>query len=501
VSFSAEGMRGENGQLTRFVRAHRGIFGPNFVLKAIEWGLAKDRRAYTWLGFDEAVVVKPEEEEKHGHGVTTTNGAATNGHAHGQALARQLATGSAKRRHVPSPSLPTPPDSPSPGLVAPDIGTSGRASVVKSTHARIAAHSYTPLTIARDALHLFASMRGIGYAFGPPIRSLAPSPPRDHLAFLRCAVYRSIKAHLISISCFLIIIHRQTLVPTLLHQYLLPFLSLAQVQPLANVLAYLSVGLSLQSDMQVGSDNQSIICLLLSHLPLPAAIRPTFDSREWAPMFDRPFQPESVTVFWSQQWHPLFRKPFTMVGYEPMVMVVGKLGGKKAGRAAGAVIVFMLSAWMHDQGKLLTFTSSSRSDSLSSPAFWSARYGLDPSILPPLSFIERYGAWIFFLWQAIAVSLESLFTGLTGRRVRGPIARIWSYACIVGVGCLAGKSWFVRSLVFLFWWRRTRADEVSALTLRIALGFVKDLPTIEHWGWQRFVLPTAAIAPPPLYVV
>lgn len=53
----------------------------------------------------------------------------------------------------------------------------------------------------------------------------------------------------------------------------------------------------------------------------------------------------------SNSWHALFRKPFTSVGYEPTSAFVGRFAGKRAGRAAGALVVFALSGWMHAQGE------------------------------------------------------------------------------------------------------------------------------------------------------
>lgn len=42
---------------------------------------------------------------------------------------------------------------------------------------------------------------------------------------------------------------------------------------------------------------------------------------------------------------------------------------------------------------------------------------------------------------------------------------------------------------------------MSVPARRIALGLVEGLPEVERWGWQRFVIPSAALAPPPLWTV
>lgn len=78
------------------------------------------------------------------------------------------------------------------------------------------------------------------------------------------------------------------------------------------------------------------------------------------------------------------------------------------------------------------------------------------------------------MWQAAAVIIEGLVIKLFRTKLKGPGARAWSYFCIVGVGCWAGRAW-------------------------IAQGLVDGLPGMDRWGWQRFVVPTVALAPPPLW--
>lgn len=73
---------------------------------------------------------------------------------------------------------------------------------------------------------------------------------------------------------------------------------------------------------------------------------------------------------------------------------------------------------------------------------WSARHGLaSPLEQIPLSFLERWGAWVFFVAQAVAVGLEGTFARVTGKRFAGRGATLWAWAWIMGVGLLAGKSW------------------------------------------------------------
>lgn len=376
-------------------------------------------------------------------------------------------------------------------LYEPDIGTRGAPALVKSSQKSYAAsHPSSPLTIFLNSFHLLTSLRGFGYAFGPP--SHHRHPRKHSLHFLRSALASLAISHLISITCLALIIHRHSAVPSLLSHLSLP---LRALQPTANVLSYLAVGVSLHAQMETGFAMASIAFVVgtaILRALLPPAFRPApFDSREFPPLFDTPYKPKSVTKFWSAQWHALFRfvssppflaarltvrrrKPFLSVGYDPVTRLVSRALGKHAGRAIGAFTVFALSAWMHDQ------------------ALCSARHLLPAG--PPLSFSLRYGGWIFFLSQGVAVFLEGVFTRLTGRRVRGGVGLAWSYFCIVGLGLLAGRSWCVPFLSIFC----RGADELSR---RIALGLVEGLPEVQRWGWQRFVVPSAALAPPPLWMV
>lgn len=272
------------------------------MLKALEWGFAKDRSAYTWLGFDEARVVQPSEADSSSPG-TPTLSPQPNGKTPSSSQLTTALNGTSSTLRTRA-TLSNPPPSPLPpsGTIAePDVGESGRPARVKRRHRRFAADSATPLSIALDALHLLTAMRGIGYAFGPPPKSLAPSPPKARGEFFRRAAARFVRSHIIATIGVWVIIERHRLVPQFLQAYLLPFVTVVQVQPLANVLAYLAVGVSLHAQMLVGFEGAAIVFLAIDYLPLPEAIKPTFDSREWPDLFHRPFEPETVTIFWSQQ--------------------------------------------------------------------------------------------------------------------------------------------------------------------------------------------------------
>lgn len=56
----------------------------------------------------------------------------------------------------------------------------------------------------------------------------------------------------------------------------------------------------------------------------------------------------------------------------------------------------------------------------------------------------------------------------------GILARIWTFSIVIGLGLVAGRSW-------------------------VKTGLVKGLPGVENWSWERFLLPTVALAPGPLF--
>lgn len=312
-------MTGADGRLCR-------IFGPYGVLKALEWGFARDRSSYTWLGFDKAEVVQPEEEEQtpSSSGAETEGSTALNASSTTTALETDTSTmATAQQRRGRAVSLPTPPDSPTlgpsltnghpspsitpkkpthhraPSVGEPDIGTSGKPAFVKRLHTRFNASHSSPLSIALDGLHLLTSMRGIGYSFGPPIASLAPTPPKGRWQFARRTAWRFVRSHVISTCCLLILMERHRRVPALLS--LVSGLDMKQTQAVADVMSYIAVGVSLHAQMLVGFEGAKLVFLGMDYLPLPEKVKPTWDAREWPDLFYRPFEPVSVTVFWSQQ--------------------------------------------------------------------------------------------------------------------------------------------------------------------------------------------------------
>lgn len=320
---------------------------------------------YTWIGCDvvgsgrvgngkvgkASIVAKSDSEQEQEISVVKANGKVN------EEVTKRITRSSGPRVE---PELPTEANGTT-KLIHSDLGSvPGRPSLLKSSHALEARNHDSAFTIFVSSIHLAISMRGIGYAFGPTKNLVADSLPRGSVAFLKAAIYGLIKSHIVSTISLLIIIHHRTTLPIFLGNYL-PFVPPAGLQYLSNILAYLSVGMSLHAQMVLGFDGFSICFLLATNLlrfVLPKSFifrPPPFDSRQYPPLFNNPFAPQSVTHFWGECWHLYFKMPFVSVGYYPVVKVVTRLMGKQVGRAVGAYVVFGLSCWMHDQGRLSEF--------------------------------------------------------------------------------------------------------------------------------------------------
>lgn len=73
-------------------------------------------------------------------------------------------------------------------------------------------------------------------------------------------------------------------------------------------------------------------------------------------------------------------------------------------------------------------------------AIWSATHTLPrPSI--PLDFPTRWGGSIYFMAQGVAIILEGAWRAITGRKVQGPLAFVWSVCCMAGLGYYTYLAW------------------------------------------------------------
>ena len=238
----------------------------------MEFGLANDRSPYTWIG---VISVGKKVEEA---SVAETEGFAKTGYQ--------------------------------------EIGKTHEGMVRKSERKEMH-HSVGEMLIW--AVHLVSSMRGIGYAFGPPEYTLDVERPR--LApgrFLRGALWRIGVASVLSTGMLLVVVARQSLRVAIL-QYIIPLSSTSPVLHfISNVASYFAVGFGLWANMNIGAEVVSIVSLTIIQslrflLPPTSRLRPhPFNSLDYPALFVSPYWPDrGVAMFWRKNWHSLFRRTFT----------------------------------------------------------------------------------------------------------------------------------------------------------------------------------------------
>lgn len=121
----------------------------------------------------------------------------------------------------------------------------------------------------------------------------------------------------------------------------------------------------------------------------------------WPPLMDHPWDSDSINTLWTKRWHQAFRRTFLVLG--------GKPGGWIAGRVGVVLGAFLASGVFHECGMHLMGR------------------GFDHRVT------------VFFLIQGVLVILEKAFTAVTGRRVRGPLGKIWTYVNVIAWSQLCGE--------------------------------------------------------------
>lgn len=186
-------------------------------------------------------------------------------------------------------------------MVEHSAGDVGKGEQIKEKEHDAQAAAPVPgvLSLLSDSFHLLGAMRGIGYACGPPRKSIA-TPIRGHRNFLVDALKNMLVSHIIATTCLGLILHHKDWVPALLP------LQLALAEPVAKVLGYLAVGISMHAQMVLGFSSMSVVYWLVQEggrRVIPKPFTPSeFDEREWPPLFRRPWDPVNVGTFWGQQW-------------------------------------------------------------------------------------------------------------------------------------------------------------------------------------------------------
>lgn len=95
--------------------------------------------------------------------------------------------------------------------------------------------------------------------------------------------------------------------------------------------------------------------------------------------------------------------------------------------------------------------------------------------------------------QGVAIIFEGLFTQYTGRKVGGFYGFLWALPTMGGLGSLVYMSWYVLSSLY------QRPELIRED--RTTLGLVSELPEVQNWSWQRFVVPISGFLPRTIWTI
>lgn len=237
----------------------------------------------------------------------------------------------------------------------------------------------------QDALELMFSMRGLGWDFGKGVYTPPPTRPQQRGPFLRA-----------TLSSFLVGFLILDVVEALIKQVpgvgeptggsiffsTLPL----SVRYLVSTAIHTFTGIALVAGFSMVYDLITLFAVaVLDHSP-----------SSWPPVMEQPWAAQSLHEFWAKRWHQLLRQTF---------LVFGGIPGRKIGGDVGLVLgTFLASGLFHE----CTILAMGRE--------WDSRVPL------------------FFLLQGGSVIGERVWKKVTGRRVDGPLGRLWVYFDIIILG-------------------------------------------------------------------
>jgi len=125
----------------------------------------------------------------------------------------------------------------------------------------------------------------------------------------------------------------------------------------------------------------------------------------WPPAFDKPWVSQSLRELWGKRWHQLLRRVFLIYGGYPGHWLAGDLGL--------FVGTFVASGMFHAIG------------------------------------LDNYDIRIvlFFSLQSVAILLENALRKITGKRVGGPVGRLWVYLDLFVFAQIMTDAWSLRGML------------------------------------------------------
>lgn len=229
------------------------------------------------------------------------------------------------------------------------------------------------------------SLRGIGWEFGKAVNVPKETRPLQRDAFLKATATIFMKNYLI-VDLFIAIIQQLPGVGSTAGGSMF-YTSLPSLpRYIVSTLIFFISGAAMTAGFEALYSLGTLIGVGILGQP----------STAWPPLVANPFAAESLSDFWAKRWHQTLRRTFLVMGGIPV--------GYIAGRPGVVIGVFFASGLFHEFG-----------------AYAFGR-GMDHRVT------------LFFTLQGVLILLESLWSGITGRRVGGWAGRLWAYLVMIPLG-------------------------------------------------------------------
>ncbi|KAH8096779.1 hypothetical protein BXZ70DRAFT_1031637 [Cristinia sonorae] len=248
-----------------------------------------------------------------------------------------------------------------------------------------------------DANELVVALRGIGWKFGKNTYIPPEHRPLQRSSYLKSTFLQGVKNFLVF--DFLLSVFRE--VPgvgtTNGGSIFFHSLPLAQRYLVSTFIVVLAGVFFLAGFAMADAIGALIGVGILRHEP-----------KDWPPLMGNPWAADSLHDFWARQWHQNARRTFLIFGGIPGRMVAGSIG-MVMGTFLGSGLFHEASMYLIDRG------------------------------------IDARGI-LFFILNGVGLVFEWAVYKLTGRKVSGPLGRVWTWVFVLSLGQMLVDSWLVRGL-------------------------------------------------------
>lgn len=295
---------------------------------------------------------------------------------------------------------------------------------------------------------LLTTIRFVGTTWGPP-ESVLPLGPNLRLKdFFMKTIKKTLKHHFLFVLCWIVSVtitqHPQGCYGFLTQECGLPEGHLLKsLAPYLNSIPFVfATWLSVENMFNLST----LVDLAVYHFGpriLPKTLAPgPFNSTLYPPIFPNLWGQHNIAQFWSKGWHAALRRDIVFCVGEPVVRVFSPFG-RTFSVFAGNTCAMLFSAFFHEY---VVISSAPAPD----PTWGTAK------------------CWIY---SAVAIGFEYLFTMITGKRIGGVIGKIWTYSVVFILSLHATTKW-----------------------LGFGLGVIGIMP-VSQWTWHRYVIPFGPVLP------